>query len=766
MGMQVRDPKLQPFSANSGESDSSDPNLSANWLRLARSAYLNSTNYVDSNYRKSWDDSIRAFNNEHAGDSKYNSASFEKRSKMYRPKTRQVIRKNEAAAAAAFFSNMDVVDISPIDANSKEESASASVLKELMQYRLTKTIPWFQTIMGGLQDAQTVGVAVAHIYWNYKPDLKQGSMPLEEEDEQKEQELPKHDDDEYPQQNSLPEGAFTIGQGGEEKNAGLKESPQKILQRKPLVDKPVVELIPVENIRISPDANWVDPINTSPYIIHLIPMYVMDVKAKMESGEWFHLADSTIRQATGDNDSTRSARQKGRDDPMNGGNTDVDDYELVWVQRHIHRKNGTDYEFYTMGTLALLCEPLPLKEVVFHGQRPYVMGSCILETHKVFPTSVAQLGKGLQDEANEIANQRLDNVKLVLNKKWFVKRGRDADLSGLVRNVPGGIVMLEDPVNDVREITWPDVTQSSYEEQNRVDRDLDELLSAFSPGQLMADRQLNAPARNMALLNSASGTMTEYLLKTFSETFVVPVLRQIMLLEQKYENDSTIIAIAAKKAQILQRFGVNEITDNILEQELNLNVNVGMGATDPMQKLNKFITGISAFSQIVNSPVPGLDLQEVGKEIFGHMGYSDGSRFFGNQDPQVAKLSAQLQQATQMIQQLQGAVKEKQSTNQTNLARTQIHEQTALQKTQIHEQNENKRALAAHIRALHEVQNKGGEQKTGNEDKLKLIELNLNHERGMEKNKNDLIAKLHGNMIKSQQNQNGPQPNSVVEIGK
>jgi len=74
--------------------------------------------------------------------------------------------------------------------------------------------------------------------------------------------------------------------------------------------------------------------------------------------------------------------------------------------------------------------------------------------------------------------------------------------------------------------------------------------------------------------------------------------------------------------------------------------------------------------------------------------------------------------------------------------------------------------LAAHIRALHEVQNKGGEQKTGNEDKLKLIELNLNHERGMEKNKNDLIAKLHGNMIKSQQNQNGPQPNSVVEIGK
>jgi DNA-binding phage protein len=765
MVMQVRDPKLQPFSANSGDADASESNTPAGWLKRARSAYLNSTNYVDSNYRKNWDDSIRAFNNEHSGDSKYNSASFEKRSKIYRPKTRQVIRKNEAAAAAAFFSNMDVVDITPMDSNSKDENASAAVLKELLQYRLTKTIPWFQIVLGGLQDAQTIGVAIAHVYWEYKPDLDNDQQEPTEE-EPKEQELPKDENEEYPLQSGLPKGTFVMGEDGkEQENANSQENAEKILRKKPLVDKPVVELIPVENIRISPDANWIDPINTSPFIIHLIPMYVMDVKAKMESGEWYKLSDSTIRQAVGNQDSTRASRQKGRDDPMDGGNNDVDDYELVWVQRHIHRQGHKDYEFYTLGTLAILCEPLPLEQIVFHGKRPYVMGSCILETHKIYPSSVPQLGKGLQEEANEIANQRLDNVKLVLNKKWFVKRGRDADLGGLVRNVPGGIVMLEDPANDVREINWPDVTQSAYEEQNRVDRDLDELLGAFSPSQLMADRQMNAPARNMALLSSSSGTMTEYLLKTFSETFILPVLRQLLLLEQKYENDDVIIAIAAKKAQVLQRFGVNSITDNILEQELNLNVNVGMGATDPMQKLNKFISGISAYSQIIARPVPGLDLQEVGKEIFGHMGYSDGSRFFNNQDPQVAYLTAQLQQAQQQIQQLTGAVKEKQTIQQTHLARTQMHESTALEKTKIHEQNENKRALAAHIRALAEVQQQGGEQRTGNEDKLKLIEMSLAHQRGMDKNKNDLIAKLHGNTMKGQQKPNGPQPTSVVEIG-
>jgi len=44
------------------------------------------------------------------------------------------------------------------------------------------------------------------------------------------------------------------------------------------------------------------------------------------------------------------------------------------------------------------------------------------------PSSIPQLSKGLQEETNEVANQRIDNVKFVLNKKWFVKRGKEADV--------------------------------------------------------------------------------------------------------------------------------------------------------------------------------------------------------------------------------------------------------------------------------------------------------------------------------------------------
>lgn len=630
------DKSNRPSTAQTGEQGSESGSSSQDWLAKARSAIGVSTSYVDSNYRKGWEDSIRAFNNQHPSDSKYNSTAFEKRSKLFRPKIRSVIRKNEAAAAAAFFSNMDVVSLNASDQTNKAQLVSADIMKLIVQYRLTRTIPWYQIVLGGLQDAQTVGVTVGHTYWMY--DEAKG------------------------------------------------------------IDKPCVDLIPIENFRFDPSASWVDVVGTSPYIIHLIPMYVMDIKAKQASGEWH---DCKITQETGGaSSSTRSARNAGAEDPTTGESRALDDYEIAWVQRHIHRTPEGDVQFYTLGESALLSDPVPLKQVVFHGKRPFVLGCCILETHKTIPTSVPTLARGLEDEINEIANQRIDNVKFALNKKWFAKRGAEVDLSGLVRNTPGGIVMMNDPVNDVREITWPDVTQSAYAEQQGLDMSMDELLGNFNPAALMTQGAGNAPARNMAMLNQSNGTLVEYLIRTFVETFVQPVLRQLVLLEQYYETDEVIMGLAAKNSKMMQKFGVDQVTDELLMQEVTLNVNVGMGATDPTQKLQKFLTALTSFSNVLKNPTPGMNVVEIGKEIFGHLGYADGSRFFTVDDPQVAMLQEEVKKLQGEIQQLMMKVKEKETAHQIGLQKTRETNQTKVATTKIHEAEENKRSIATHWAAL------------------------------------------------------------------
>ncbi len=720
--MATINPNNRPPTAQVGPQDGMSDE--GDWLKRAQDAFRDSTTYIDNNLRKQWDDSIRAFNNQHASDSKYNMQAFEKRSKLYRPKIRSIIRKNEAAAAAAFFSNNDVLTTTPVDASSKMEAAAASVMKELMQYRLTKSIPWYQILLGGLQDAQTTGVACAHIYWEFqqgKPEIQEMEAEI----------IPlggTETPDEYPKQEGLPgnpmvaqeetteeiQPQIAMAAGGDPMEPPSQDeykdyTPQAALridavaEIKPKVDKPVIDLFPVENLRIDPGANWMDPVNSSPYIIHLIPMYVMDIKEKMEMGIWRKLGDGMIRNAaTATPDSTRAARAKDQEDRYAADSKSLPDYEIVWVQRHIHRREGEDWEFYTLGDLALLTSPRPLKETVFHGMRPYVLGNCILETHKIIPSSVPNLAKGLSDEANEIANQRIDNVKFVLNKKWFVKRGRDVDIAGLMRNVPGGAVMMEDPINDVREITWPDVTASAFEEQGRIDNDMNDLLGNFSAGQVMADKGIQGPARNMAILQQSTGTLVEYLLRTFVETFVQPVLRQLVLLEQKYETDQNVLAIVAKRAELFQKFGIDKITDELLEKELTISVNVGMGATDPQMKLAKFMAAMNSYIGMLKEPAPGLNLQEVGREIFGHLGYSDGTRFFTNDDPNIAQMQAQLQKQAQVIQNLNNKLQEKMTAHAIKKEVAQLQSQTRIKETQIREDNANLRNATTHLRAIRE----------------------------------------------------------------
>ena len=595
MGIEVSD--LPENKESGAQKDDDQPD----WMQLARDALEFSTDYVDSNYRKKWEDGIRAFNGQHPLDSKYSSPNYAKRSNIYRPKTRSVIRKNEAAASAAFFNNPDVISVESENQGDQKARASAAVMKELINYRTSKSIPWYLTVLGGVQDAQTVGVVVSHQYWEY-----------------------------------------------EERDG------------KVITDKPCVDLIAVENLRIDPGADWRDPVETSPYLIELIPMYIGAVLDKMErmdpktgAPQWKSYGLGTLRQAMEyKTDTTRMTRNKDRADPNSSDAQPVSDYEICWVHRHIHRYNGEDWTFYTLADVALLTDPVSLKEVVHHGKRPYALGCAIIETHKTMPSGLPELSRGLQSEVNDVANTTLDNVYFVLNKMWLVKRGSNADLPALVRNTPGRIALTNNPETDIKEVNWPDVTSSSWQQTDRLNADFSDLTGDFSANQAQIARKGSEPGKIMQLQAQSGTPLTEYLLRTIAVTWIEKVLRQLVLLEQEYETDATVLALAGERAKVLQKFGINAVTDELLKGELTIRVNMGLGATDPFQKLQKLLLGVTQFKEIATQPPAGLNVGEVGKEIFGLLGYQDGVRFFGDQDPEKVALRQQLQHAGQIIQEL------------------------------------------------------------------------------------------------------------------
>ena len=615
---------------------------STNWLLIASDAYQASTSYMDSNLRGEWVKALYAFQSRHAPDSKYNTDAFRHRSKVYRPKTRTLIRKIEAAACAAFFSNVDVIDATAMNQGDPKQVASAEVMKNLVQYRLTKSIPWFQVLMGGFQDASTMGAVCSYQYWRYRTEKR--AKHVQDVDEETGQ--ARYEDD------------------------GVTPKMKQVQHAAVVEDRPCIELQPLENIRIDTAADWMDPIHSSPYVIRMVPMYVYDVKEMMDATDdktgqpkWKKCADQTIRSALSRGmDQTRQARQGRREDPTSEDKVDVADFDIVWCHENFVRRKGKEWVYWTLGTEFMLTDPKELKDVYFHGIRPLEMGCAIIETHKTYPSGVPHLVDGLQKETNEVANQRLDNVKLVLNKHFIVKRGAQVDLRSLVRNVPGGITMATSPTDDVKEMTFNDVTSSSYQEQNLLNLDFDGIGGDFNPAQIPHGKKGADTVRGMQMMGAGASQMTEYLLRTVTVTWVERVLYQLVKLEQAYETDTVVMAIAAEKAQLLQRYGIDQVTDELLNHELTITVNVGMGATDPNAKLQKLIMGLEKVGEIMANPaMPPQMKTEAVKEIFGLLGYPDAKRFMGDgkQDPQLQQMQQQLQKANEVIQQLQQQIKSK-----------------------------------------------------------------------------------------------------------
>ena len=595
-------------------------------LRIAADAYEGSTSFIDSNYRKQWEEGLRLFQGRHPVDSKYNSDKYKHRSRLFRPKTRSGIRKLEAMAAMSFFSNIDVVSADAMNPADPQQEASAAIVKELLNYRLQKTIPWFLTLIGALQDAATVGVCCSYQYWKHRREEEPGEM------------------------------APVLDEMGQMVIDPMTGAPQLEQQSsvKVLEDKPCVDLIPVENIRIDPAADWRNPIQSSPYVIRMCPMYVQDVREMMADGKWTKYADGEIESAKHDTDATRQTREGRREDSMDN-TTDLKEFDTVWCHENFVRWGGKEWVFWTLGTKHLLTKPAPLEQEYFHGERPLVIGMCVIETHKIMPPGLSNLGATLQAEANEIVNQRLDNVKLVLNKRWLVKRGQNVDTESLIRNVPGGVTLTNDPAGDVQEVNWPDVTSSAFAEQDRINVDYDELIGNFSQGSVMTNRKMGETVGGMNMISQSSNITTEYTIRTFTETWVEPVLRQLAKLEQHYETDSVVLTLAGERAQLFQRFGIDTVTDELLMQDLTLTVNVGMGATDPNQKLQRFMGALNGYGSIAALGRMEIDLQEVGKEIFGLAGYKDGRRFLNEEiDPRAMQMAQQQMQEQMAQMQAQG----------------------------------------------------------------------------------------------------------------
>tara|TARA_R110000868_G_C10962416_1_gene768663 strand:+ start:1012 stop:3231 length:2220 start_codon:yes stop_codon:yes gene_type:complete len=616
--------------------------VNVDFLKIVQ--YAETQNQTNAGHRnQAWQRSLRAYHNEHSSRSKYLGRLYSNRTKLFRPKTRSAVRKNLASVGNALFSTSDVVSIRAEHDSDPRKLASAAVWNEVLNYRLDRTstkagIPWFLIAIGASMDAQLHGICCSKQCWEYEATTKTRQVEVRK---------PLMDD--LGQPVFSPDGipAEIISQEDEEY--------EKISK-----DRPMILLIPPENVILDESAPWYDPAQLSGYLTIQYPMTVNDAKAMMKSPgktdetAWLDVPDEMLKTGSSEYDSqgVRLARQQSGQDRQSRSSGPGGEHGIVWMHENFVRFDGVDYHFWSIGSISYASKIRPTEEAYPEqlGARPYTIGYGAIESHTIYPMSPVESWQPLQQEANDIVNLQLDVMKQWAAPIAKVRQGRMFDWNSLQKRGAGGIDLIVKDADDITFDRAPDISSSTYMQSDRINADMDDLSGSFSQGSVATNRALNETVGGMRLMSGSANSVTEFDLRLWVETWVEPVLRQVVRALQHYETDEAILSIAGERSKMVERFGVDSLTDEDLIHEASVSVNVGIGASDPMQRLQKLGMGFQMLGTIAPffNKKKKIDAEEIIKEVMGAIGFNDGMRFFvddegGDKNPEMMMEMAKLE---------------------------------------------------------------------------------------------------------------------------
>lgn len=259
-----------------------------------------------------------------------------------------------------------------------------------------------------------------------------------------------------------------------------------------------------------------------------------------------------------------------------------------------------------------------------------------------FGVGIGTVGKPTQDRLNKMVNQRLDNVDLVLNKQGFYN-GNDLLINTRKLQVaePGRWHKVSDTVNSIRWMDTPDVTASSYKEEELAKADYREATGATVP-LMPTDEGQHRTAAGINLLQGAAGVRFR------------PILRKI---ETDLIQELSLMYLSNLQQFMMFPEWVKVITDDGDEQPV-------LVRPEEIQAKVKFIpTGIS---ETINKEIqieqllrykevtandPTVNRGEINKRIGELMGFKDLKKLVVKQNPMMVSPDGLPVEIQELIQQ-------------------------------------------------------------------------------------------------------------------
>jgi hypothetical protein len=258
-------------------------------------------------------------------------------------------------------------------------------------------------------------------------------------------------------------------------------------------DGPAAEAIDIFNFWPAPEA---DSIETSRYVIHRTYRDLRYVKDRVSEGVFVQPFNMTLEEI-GDISEEPNLRR-------------LSQIGLGSMSNDPTRKPVELLEYWDdegrVITVANRKAILRAHENPFdHGQKPFVRQVDFLAEHEFWGIGEIEPLEGQQDLINALTNQRVDNIRLVLNAMFAVNTREIEDLGDL-KSRPGGVVRVRGdmpPREAIERIDFGDVTSSAFQEA-QMQMDYVERASAVNAYTMGQDSpSLNDTATGVSLLQEA-----------------------------------------------------------------------------------------------------------------------------------------------------------------------------------------------------------------------------------------------------------------------
>lgn len=286
---------------------------------------------------------------------------------------------------------------------------------------------------------------------------------------------------------------------------------------------------------------WVAPeatdIKTARYVIHRSYRPLSHVLRLMEEGVYHMPPGMTIDQMTEIED--EGLRRRLAEVQLDAG-----------AQLDPNRRPTEILEFWTDDNR--LITVLNRKAVIRHtlnpydhGEKPFIRFVDYLVPHEFWGIGEVEAIEGLQDVMNVLVNQRIDNLRIVLNPMFAVDVTSLEDPRDL-RVRPGGVIRIRggQPVSEVfMPVPLGDVTVSAFKETELLER-LVERVSGVTPYQIGTETtSYNETATGVALIQEAGATKFALKVRLMEQMGLRELAKQWGSLIQQFTTEERLVRV-------------------------------------------------------------------------------------------------------------------------------------------------------------------------------------------------------------------------------